>query len=43
MILTLHRVKMISTLHRVKTETEKNQKGETMKKPEIIKDYNKFM
>jgi hypothetical protein len=35
---------MISTLHRVKTEeTEKNQKGETMKKPEIIQDYNKFM
>jgi len=38
-------VKLISTLHTAElVETEKkNGKGETMKKPEIIQDYNKFM
>jgi hypothetical protein len=35
---------LISTLHRAECGTEKKKrKGETMKKPEVIKDHNKFM
>lgn len=34
---------LISTLHRAECGTEKKKrKGETMKKPEVIQDYNKF-
>ena len=37
-------LKLISTLHTAEfVETEKNRKGETVNKPEIIQDYNKFM
>jgi hypothetical protein len=35
-------IKLISTAKFVETE-KKNQKGETMKKPEIIQDNKKFM
>jgi hypothetical protein len=37
-------VTLIWTLHTANTvETEKKRNGETMKKPEIIQDYKKFM